>query len=460
MARSSKKIHKNQLRIETLESRLLLATDIVMYNDQLPGSLTHVNATGYSVGGSTSGPLMDFVSGSPTSAQLSVIESGVRLAGSSQFPAGNTDADLIFGGVIDFTAGTGASLEIEGNDFHQLNYSGLSPNRNYDFAGTAIRGNDGYTNRWSLVTINGADAFTAAHSSGEGIVTSGLNANQVAVWVGANHNPDQGFVARWTDIEPGSDVNFDIDTTQYTGAIPTRVNAGGVANGSKGYGLSASRLIEFGGLSVASSVPEDGAVVSGSTTSVRLNFTDEINGASLDATDVQVDGVPAVAVLPVNLDSAEWFFSGAFAPGMHTVELQGESVSATNGDLVEGYSSTFSVALPPAVENTSATGIGATLATVGANVTSTGFDDPSVEIYWGDNDGGTNSANWDNVLSLGVVGAGITEQTISNLIPSTTYHYRARATNVSGSTWADSTDSFTTTDASAPSIVTTPALNV
>ena len=65
------------------------------------------------------------------------------------------------------------------------------------------------------------------------------------------------------------------------------------------------------------------------------------------------------------------------------------------------YGGGFTLILPPAVNNLSVTGVTSTAATLRAAVTDTGFANPTLRIYWGDNDAGTNAACWDNFVDLG-----------------------------------------------------------
>jgi hypothetical protein len=86
-------------------------------------------------------------------------------------------------------------------------------------------------------------------------------------------------------------------------------------------------------------------------------------------------------------------------------------------------------------------------------VTSSGGENPTVHIYWGPADGGTNPVNWANDVNLGIKAAGSFSKNISGLTGSNTYFYRCFASNSVGSAWADSTTSFTTlAGASAPVI--------
>ena len=100
---------------------------------------------------------------------------------------------------------------------------------------------------------------------------------------------------------------------------------------------------------------------------------------------------------------------------------------------------------PPTVTNsTGASNVTTSAARLNGEVTSTGGEDPTVHIYWGDNDGGMTTGNWDKVEPLGTKGNETFYQEISNLSPNTTYYYRCYATNSAGSDWADSSASFTT----------------
>ncbi|MDA7862350.1 lamin tail domain-containing protein [Akkermansiaceae bacterium] len=106
---------------------------------------------------------------------------------------------------------------------------------------------------------------------------------------------------------------------------------------------------------------------------------------------------------------------------------------------------------PPSVENVTASQITGTTSQVGANVTSTGGDEPEVILYFGTSDGGSDSASWSNSINLGSL-SGSTTTFVANLIPSTTYFHRALATNSGGVVWAHSSESFTTAVVNLPAV--------
>ena len=107
--------------------------------------------------------------------------------------------------------------------------------------------------------------------------------------------------------------------------------------------------------------------------------------------------------------------------------------------------------IAPTVTNLEVTNITYNSARLYGNLTNSGCEDPTIHIYWGDNDGGTNPAQWGQDENLGIKGAGTFYKDISGLNPNTTYYYRSYATNSAGSDWADSTFSFTTTPSPIPS---------
>ena len=233
--------------LTALTASTVLSGGFVAFNDQVIGAATHANTTTYGADGTPTGLLKDIATGQATPVTLAITQSGVNFAGAGAEPTVGTDAYNVFNGYVDFRGAGGASLEINAvsNDHYTHTFSGLDTGSvvTYSFHGTAIRGNVDYTNRWTLVTLNGAEAFTPDHSSGVGVVTAALNANQVAIWVGHNSAAGQGFVAGWRDIDPGPDGKFTIVSNQYTG--PTPGVGTGTANGTKGYGIAGVRLEEF-----------------------------------------------------------------------------------------------------------------------------------------------------------------------------------------------------------------------
>jgi autotransporter-associated beta strand protein len=107
--------------------------------------------------------------------------------------------------------------------------------------------------------------------------------------------------------------------------------------------------------------------------------------------------------------------------------------------------------LAPTVATGTATQLGATTATLSAEVTDTGGQNPAVTIYYGTKDGGTSSAAWAHSVSLGV-GSGLLSAPVSGLLPATSYFFRAFAQNSAGSAWAAASAGFTTMSVTLPGV--------
>lgn len=130
----------------------------------------------------------------------------------------------------------------------------------------------------------------------------------------------------------------------------------------------------------------------------------------------------------------------------------------TFGEGPESSQATITFVGPPSVINLAATNIVIRAATLGAQVTGTGAEVPTVTLYYGLSDGGTNAGNWGNSVSLGAQsGAGSTN--VTGLTPNTQYYYRAFAQNSAAGIWAPSSATFTTTVLSAPTMANQTVMN-
>ena len=445
-----------------LTSAPLAQAEFSAYNDIVSGPATGANTTLYAPNATASGFMKDSESGADTPATLTVTASGVNYESSTDVPAAGTDADSIFGGFVDFSTSNAHSLAVSGGSVFTYEFTGLDSASKYEFAGTACRGNDGYTNRWTLVTITGAEAFTVAHSSGVGVITAGLAANEVALWTGANHNPNQGFVVQWTDIDPGADGSFHIESRQYTGATPGV--GGGTADGSKGYALNGIRLKEsfiIGQPAVintaATEITTSGGRIGGQVTDIGADIPEvTLYWGDEDAGGVVANWDQMIALgaqggsfdrLLDGLDPATTYYFRAFA------QNTAAGVWATPTLSFE------TLALPPSIENVPASDLFATSAEIGANVTATGGNSPEVTIFYGLSDGDTTAGSWDQSLDLGRQ-SGAVSTAISGLAPATNYYFRARATNSGGTAWAASTAQFITPPVTLPKIVNQAATGV
>jgi hypothetical protein len=180
------------------------------------------NVTTFGVGsgfsGSSSGELLDQKTGNPTGVIATLTESGGVVwqpQNSGGFTGGydtavGTDAYDTFNGIADMT---GVIYYGSTGWYVDLALTGLNPNRTYTFATSASRSRrftdgsgDGYADRNSIYTISGVDAATNASTPG----TEQYLDDPLSVLFNTGNNHDEGYVARWTDIDPGPDGSFTV----------------------------------------------------------------------------------------------------------------------------------------------------------------------------------------------------------------------------------------------------------
>lgn len=111
------------------------------------------------------------------------------------------------------------------------------------------------------------------------------------------------------------------------------------------------------------------------------------------------------------------------------------------------------VAAAPVVQNLAPLNVTATSAHLRGQITNTGNQPPSITIYYGTTDGGTNVASWQGSLTLPGTHTGAFTAPVTGLTPSSTYFYRARAQNVAGAVWAPNSQSFGTPVYVIPNVV-------
>ncbi len=221
----------------------------VAFNDHAAGTGTHVNATRWNAfntaGGApgSSGFLKNIVSGANLPVTLAITtNAGVTLAGTQGAAATGTPAYSLFNGFVDFQGTPNPAVELDGPDLVTYTFTGLNPANRYRFAGTAIRGNAPYVDHWTLIELQNALSFTAAHTAHA--LTSNqvptLTPAQVAINTGVNNDSNSGDYASWDNIQPSAGGVIAITSRHYTGTVP-----GGSSAGARGYAITGIRLEEL-----------------------------------------------------------------------------------------------------------------------------------------------------------------------------------------------------------------------
>jgi len=164
------------------------------YNDLLWVSAEPTaNITTYSK--DQSGVLVDYASGGPTPVSLSVSGGTLDPAHGAAPDAGTDGYDTFIGKV-----GLTGLISYAATDL-TLSFSGLAPTSHYELVLFGNRDNPAYTDRLSTVTLSGADAFENVSSAG----TDFAGPADPATVVCNGWNSEDGYVARFTGIAPGTD---------------------------------------------------------------------------------------------------------------------------------------------------------------------------------------------------------------------------------------------------------------
>jgi len=240
------RMHNSRVRLATL---LLLvlggfafvpargAAPLAGFNDFVTGLGTGTNVTSYGPG--QSGRLKNIATGA--NLPFSVTVTGTSLSGAVQGrPDYGSPASIVFDGIVDLAGFPSPALELAATNALVYTFTGLNPNAEYNFQGTAIRGNLAYgVNRWSVFEISNAVSFASQHTAGAltSAQLSTLTAAQVAIATGDNA---RGDLAWWEHIRPSASGTFSVISRQYTNSLPS----GGTANGSRGYAITGFRLEE------------------------------------------------------------------------------------------------------------------------------------------------------------------------------------------------------------------------
>jgi hypothetical protein len=175
------------------------------------------NITSFSISGSSrvsEGALVDFATGNETEVRVAITSNNTNYQDDSGDYSGDeadegTDAYETFHGIV-HSKGLIQYSSSSSGWWVELEFTGLNPLKTYTFATTANRNDDTYDDRITKFTLSGADASTNA-------ATDGVTVNNgQSVQFSTGNNTTNGYVARWTGIETGSDGSFIIRAEQGT----------------------------------------------------------------------------------------------------------------------------------------------------------------------------------------------------------------------------------------------------
>jgi len=166
----------------------------------------------------SAGPLVDFETGATLSGTLTVTGGGwsTSTALQGRHPDGMSDAGHVFHGIV-ACAGV-ASYSAQNL---KLAFAGLDPGLRYEVVVYGDRANPAYTNRISRFELAGAGAFE--NRSTAGATFSGSADPTTEILTG--DNTENGYVARFAEIEPGPNGAFDVTVSPGAGSTTFYANA-------------------------------------------------------------------------------------------------------------------------------------------------------------------------------------------------------------------------------------------
>ena len=104
----------------------------------------------------------------------------------------------------------------------------------------------------------------------------------------------------------------------------------------------------------------------------------------------------------------------------------------------------------PQISSDAPAGLTTASAVFKGTVLATGASTPSVWLYWGNSDGGTNKGSWSTNVAFGPRGLGSVATNLAGLLGNTTYYYRYYASNSAGGAWSSNSVSFATLQTPPP----------
>ena len=316
--------------------------------DETPREVT-VIGLGRGYDGANEGVLKNFDTGEDLGARVVLTETvsegdTISWAGDAADFIEGTDAASTFGGILDLTGNM--SYNDAPGWYLDTTFSGLDPTKVYTYAGTVNRNGGGsYAERVTNWKIIGAEDYVFASTEGTHKVADD------AVEFSTGNNAE-GYVARWTDVQPSGEGTFTIRTShgigEENGGLPG-------AHAYKGY---AGGLFLLSEQSAASNQP--------TTTAVEVFRLTPLNGQDVahpntpvqailkhtralvdpDSITLLVDGEKVIPTVTATAEETRVFFpaEALFASGSkHEVVLRFRDQADPAGDYETSWSFTVEV---------------------------------------------------------------------------------------------------------------------
>jgi len=203
--------------------------DLGWFTGQITNRITTFTTTNGTPGAVSAGLLVDYATGLDTPVTLTVTGVHVTYSNQGAQPVAATDAGRVFDGKVDCLG----AVTYQTQDL-VLSLTGLNPNLRYELVVYSDRDEAAYADRMHHSVLSDADGFRNASSEGTAVGTTSMADDTVTYCSG--YNAAAGLVARFTDIDPGTNgqvtltLDCDVGSDHYTyaNALMLRVVAPGL----------------------------------------------------------------------------------------------------------------------------------------------------------------------------------------------------------------------------------------
>lgn len=170
---------------------------------------TSANITTYTM--ADSGVLVNYDTGDNTGVSLAIQGGTGPYTNQGAGASAGTDAHTVFNGIVDCVG----VISYSSTSNLTFTFSGLDANQKYEVVIFGNRNNSSYTERTTTNIISGVDSFTNESTSGATVLTTVDTDDTTVICNG--YNTVNGYVARYSNIDPGTDGAFVVTLPMWDG---------------------------------------------------------------------------------------------------------------------------------------------------------------------------------------------------------------------------------------------------
>ena len=413
--------HYSQPRVETLSATNITATGATLKGNVTSNGGATVTVRGFMYGTSASNLSQNVQSGSGTGNYTKAL-TGLSSGTTYYYKAYATNSiGTAYGDVMSFTTQTIYPPSVQTNSASNITTTGATLSGN-------VTSNGGAT-----VTARGFMYGTSADNLSQSVQSGSGTGSYVANLTNLSDNTTYFYKAYATN-SIGTAYGDVISFTTEEASLPTVVT-------------NDATNVTPTGAKLNGNVTDDGGATVTERGFIYYNFSSLIGGTGMTVSMASLESLWGCSTVQCGSGTGS-FTANLTGYDDGTVVYYKAYATNSEGTAYGEVMSFTTGAFPPTVQTNSASNITATSAKLSGNVTFNGGATVTARGFMY----GTNESNLSQSIQSGS-GTGSYTKTLSGLSASTTYYYKAYATNSEGTAYGD-VMSFTTEDASLPTVVT------